>query len=66
MDAARLVKMANQIADNQRVHGAAAARLTAEHLRAFWTPAMRRELAAYVAAGGQGVSEIVKEAVGEG
>ena len=42
---ARLVKMANQIASNAPVPSAADA-VIANHLRTFWTPAMRTELAA--------------------
>ena len=36
-----LVKMANQIADNFSFHGDAEKR-TADHLRRFWAPSMRR------------------------
>lgn len=64
MEAAKLVKMANQIAENQRLlpHEEAVA-ATAAHLRAFWAPSMRRELQAHLAAGGEGVSAVVREAV---
>ncbi|MBI4998331.1 MAG: formate dehydrogenase subunit delta [Rhodocyclales bacterium] len=56
MSTARLVRMANQIGAffeampdaDQGVAG------VAEHLRKFWEPRMRAELAAYVAAHGDG------------
>jgi formate dehydrogenase subunit delta len=48
MRTARLVQMANQISTNVPDRGRAA-ELTAEHLRAFWTPAMVDELAAHAA-----------------
>jgi len=61
----RLVHSANQIAlffaAYPRERGEAGVR---EHLEKFWTPAMRRELAAQVAAGGAGLHELVKAAAG--
>ena len=52
----KLVRMANQIADfftpypdEEAVAG------VQEHIRSFWTPSMREELAAYAAAGGKGL-----------
>jgi len=58
-----LVKMANQIALNfgERRDSAAAARRTAEHLARFWTPAMRAQLAAYLARGGDGLSPVARQ-----
>lgn len=58
-----LVKMANQIALNfgaERDPGGAATR-TREHLKKFWTRDMRRQLLAYGAAGGDGLSACVHQ-----
>ncbi len=58
----RLVQMANQIARNlgeQRDPHQAMGK-TAEHLRRFWTPAMRQRLRDYWQAGGQGLSPVVE------
>lgn len=57
-----LVKMANQIADNFSYHDDQVAR-TADHLKRFWAPPMRRNLAAYVASGGAGVKQPVLDAL---
>ena len=35
----------------------------ANHLRQFWEPRMRRQIIAYVAAGGEGLDELAVEAV---
>lgn len=61
-DVDQMVKMANQIAENFSFHDDQVAR-TADHLKRFWAPQMRRKLAAYVAGGGQGVSRPVAEAL---
>ena len=34
----------------------------ADHLKKFWEPRMRRQLLAYIAAGGAGLHELVPEA----
>ena len=59
----KLVRMANQIddffrpyADEKAIAG------VQEHLKSFWTPAMRRELAAHAKAGGNGLHPHVVEA----
>jgi len=63
LDVDRLVKMANQIALNLRVHPHDdAVRETAAHLRSFWTPAMRRRLADHAAAGGEGLVALARVA----
>jgi formate dehydrogenase subunit delta len=63
MDVDRLVKMANQIALNLRVHEHdRAVAETAAHLRAFWTPKMCRQLADHLEAGGDGLEPIAREA----
>ena len=56
-----LVKMANQIARNVGAQSDldTAAAKTSDHLRRFWTPAMRQRLAAYGRAGGEGLSPAV-------
>ena len=67
MDIAVLVRMANDIAnffeaypDRER-----AVAEIAGHLNNFWDPSMRRQLMAHVAAGGAGLHDSVKEAVGK-
>ncbi len=60
----RLVYMANQIAREfagQRPGQAAEA--TWDHLWHFWDPRMRAMILAYEQAGGEGLSEIAREAV---
>jgi formate dehydrogenase subunit delta len=67
MDLHHLVTMANQIADffrtsNPDRNDAVAA--TAQHLRSFWDPRMRREIIAHLAShGGEGLNEIARDAV---
>lgn len=52
----KLVRMANQIADFFGPYGEPQAIAgIQEHLRSFWTPAMRKELQAYAAANGKGL-----------
>jgi formate dehydrogenase subunit delta len=67
MDIHHLVTMANQIADFFRTsnpdRGEAVA-ATAQHLRSFWDPRMRREIVAHLASqGGEGLNEIARDAV---
>ncbi len=57
-----LVKMANQIADNFSFHGDAGDRV-ADHMERFWAPSMRRALAEFAAAGGEGLHRSVREAL---
>jgi formate dehydrogenase subunit delta len=61
----RLVHMANQVADFFRSYGEAEAiKCTADHLKSFWEPRMRREMAAHLANNaGAGLSHIALEAV---
>ncbi len=67
MDIHHLVTMANQIADFFRTSNpdhAEAVKATAHHLRNFWEPRMRRDIIAYMAkTGGEGLSEVAREAV---
>lgn len=55
---AHLVRMANQIARNcgEQRNPALAVERTADHLRRFWSPAMREHLARHAKAGGDGLS----------
>lgn len=63
MDSADIVRMANQIAKffaayphDEAVSGVMG------HIRDFWEPRMKAALRAYIAAGGQGLEPLVKEA----
>jgi formate dehydrogenase subunit delta len=60
----KLVRMANQIAQffQSQPHDEAVAGI-ADHLRSFWTPKMRRQIADHVAAGGAGLGPLTLEAV---
>ena len=60
----KLVRMANQIAEFFRPYSdAEAAAGVHEHIRAFWTPAMRNELIAFAEAGGNGLQPRVTAAM---
>lgn len=61
-DVDQMIKMANQIAENFSFHDDQVAR-TADHIKRFWAPQMRRKLAAHVAGGGKGVNEPVVAAL---
>ena len=59
----RIVYMANQIARAFRSKGEAQAIAeTAAHIRSFWDPRMRAQLAAHLAAGGTGLDATAKAA----
>jgi formate dehydrogenase subunit delta len=60
-----LVKMANQIAINTgaRIDEELAARRTGEHIRKFWTPAMRNQLLTHWRSGGDGLDPVVVSAL---
>ena len=59
-----LSRMADQIAvNNEAFPDEEATRRVAEHLHAFWTPAMRRDLTAYVSEHPTNVSPVVRAAV---
>jgi len=63
METTKLVHMVNQIALAFRLQPKdEAVSQTVEHLRAFWSPQMRKELIAHVAAGGAGLDPLAKEA----
>lgn len=60
----KLVMMANQIGIFfvSQKHGDAVA-ATADHLRKFWEPRMRKAIVAHLDAGGTGLSPVVRDAV---
>jgi len=58
----RLVKMANQIAENLVFHDDAVARV-ADHLQRFWAPSMRQKIVEKEAAGGSGLNPVARAAV---
>ena len=61
---AKLVRMANQIALAFRLHPRdEAVAGAAEHVKSFWTPKMRRDIADHLAAGGEGLEPLAKEAI---
>lgn len=63
MDAERLVHMANQIAAFFKAYPEPEAiAATATHIRQFWDPRMRKDLAALVASGGAGLSPLALKA----
>lgn len=57
----RIVSLANQIATAFQLETDAAA-ATAEHIAMFWNPRMRAQLTAAMAAGGQGLCPVAREA----
>ena len=65
MQTERLVTMANDIATffAAEPDRTAAVEATANHLRRFWAPRMRREIVAHHEAGGAGLGEIARAAV---
>ena len=64
MDSARLVYMANQIGKFFTTEDPkTAVAMTADHLKKFWDPRMRKEIVDYVEAGGQGLDGTVHQAV---
>lgn len=59
----KLIRMANQIAGFMATQAKAdQVAETAAHIRAFWDPRMRAQLADLVAAGGAGLSPLALEA----
>jgi formate dehydrogenase subunit delta len=64
MESATIVRMANQIADffvalghDEAVNGIAG------HIRSFWDPRMRRALYAHADKGGEGLAQLVIDAI---
>ncbi|HKC15915.1 MAG TPA: formate dehydrogenase subunit delta [Steroidobacteraceae bacterium] len=65
MSVESLVRMANDIghffaAEPKRADAVAG---IANHIRRFWDPRMRRQIAGHVAAGGEGLDELAREAI---
>ena len=65
MDAQRLVAMANDIARYYASEPARDAGIAgvANHLEKFWDPRMRRQLRAYLEAGGEGLGDLARAGV---
>lgn len=64
MQGNKLVYMVNQIARAFAAEGEAkAVAATAEHLKLFWDPRMRREILAHLAAGGEGLEPVSRAAL---
>lgn len=65
MDIERLVAMANDIASffASEPDAAVAADQVASHLKRFWEPRMRAEIARHAAAGGVGLSPLARSGV---
>jgi formate dehydrogenase subunit delta len=65
VDKHNLVRMANSIGDFFRTQPDRQEALNgvADHVRRFWEPRMRREIMDHVAAGGEGLSDLVREAL---
>jgi len=61
-EVAKLVRMANQIADNFAFHDDTVERI-ADHIQRFWAPSMRRRIMDFNADGGKGLKSEVREAV---
>jgi formate dehydrogenase subunit delta len=62
---AHLVKMANDIGDffASEPDREAAISGIAGHIRRYWEPRMRRQIYAHLAAGGEGLGELARDAV---
>jgi formate dehydrogenase subunit delta len=67
MNVQRLVRMANDIGNFFRSEPdhAVAVDGIASHIRRFWDPRMRKEIIAHLEGGGDGLSDLAKEAVGQ-
>lgn len=65
MSAASLVRMANDISNffASEPDRAIAATAIAAHIRSFWSPRMRRQAIAHLAAGGDGFSDLARAAI---
>jgi formate dehydrogenase subunit delta len=61
-DVQRLVKMANQIADNFGFHDDAVER-THDHLKRVWAPSMHRKIVEFEAGDGNGLNTVARAAV---
>ncbi|HWA11499.1 MAG TPA: formate dehydrogenase subunit delta [Burkholderiales bacterium] len=66
MNVQRLVRMANDIGNFFKAEPdhAQAVDGVATHIRRFWDPRMRKEILAHLDGGGDGLSDLAKEAIG--
>ena len=66
MDIEHLVTMANEIgAFFESEDAATAVAQVANHLRKFWDPRMRKQIVAFAASGGHGLSDLSQRAVAQ-
>lgn len=64
METEHMLHKANQIALNFAAYPRPqAVGCVAEHMKKFWTPAMRKQIVLYVGVGGQGLHELAIDAV---
>lgn len=63
MSAARLVTEANQIASFFRYQIGEGEAAVADHLRSFWSPAMRRAMYALIDQGDEGLDPLAKQGI---
>lgn len=65
MNAESLVRMANDIAAffASEPDRTVAVEAIATHLRRYWAPRMRRQIRAHLDAGGEGLSDLARDAV---
>jgi len=61
----RLIKMANDIGNffKSEPDNAEAVKGIANHLKRFWDPRMRKQIIDHLHAGGEGLQDLVREAV---
>ena len=67
MNIQRLVRMANDIGNffrSEPEHDVAVEGV-ASHIKRFWDPRMRKEIVAHLEGGGDGLSDLAREAVGK-
>ena len=66
MNIDHLIKMANEIGYffEGESSPAQAPRDVANHIKRYWEPRMRREIAAHYARGGAGLTELARQAIG--
>jgi len=63
MESGDMVRMANQIASFFEAYPEdMAVKEVANHIRSFWEPRMRRQLAEYIAKGGKGLDQLALKA----
>ena len=63
METRDMVRMANQIADYFRAYPEdVAVKEVAGHIKSFWEPRMRKQLAQHIAKGGAGLSPLAVKA----